>query len=83
MQSLRTDFGDKCRDIDTAISEVRGQGHHTHEMTEGLQRTVDNRPTSISVSYTHLDVYKRQVLNCPGYPKWFRRLSVHFHSSFH
>ena len=48
MQSIRTDFGDKCLDIDTAISEVRGQGQCNQERIEGLQRTVDNRPTSIS-----------------------------------
>ena len=47
LKQVRTDFGKRCRDIDTAVNEVRGQGQHNHE----------------TVSYTHLDVYKRQTLN--------------------
>ena len=39
-------------------------GFHTDEMMVCLILNGDKIPAEKAVSYTHLDVYKRQVLSC-------------------
>ena len=53
MESIRTDFGNKCRDIDTGVSEVRGQGQLNQGKIDDLKRSINNQPTTISSSPTH------------------------------
>ena len=37
VESMRIDFGNKCRDLGTTVSEMQGQGQRNQERIEGLQ----------------------------------------------
>ena len=53
------------------LSRVRGALADVVQPDPALDVPIDwqyGRPTPMPVSYTHLDVYKRQILNDPLYP---------------
>ena len=63
---VRTDFGEKCREIDTAVSEVRGQGQQNKNKIEEIQQreiakireeleVINNRPP-VMTQYQHLSL---------------------------
>ena len=71
----RQDFGEKCREIDTAVSDVRGQGQHNKNKIEEIQKreiakiseeleVINNRPPII-LQYQHMD--NREVINLKQY----------------
>ena len=71
----RQGFGEKCRDIDTAVSEVRGQGQHNRDKIEEIQKReiakireeleiITSRPPMIS-QFQHMD--NREVINFKQY----------------
>ena len=48
VEQLQTDFGNQYRNISAVVNEVQVQGHRNHERIENLQRSVDNRPTTVA-----------------------------------
>ena len=70
-----TDFGEKCREIDTAVNEVRGQGQQNKNRIEEIQQreiakireeleVINNRPP-VMTQYQHMD--NREVINFKQY----------------
>ena len=77
LQQVRTDLGEKCRGIDTAVNEVRGQGQHNREKIEEIQNReitkireeleiINNRPPIIS-QFQHID--NREAINFKSYKR--------------
>ena len=68
-QTCTNDIRMKFRYLDLRRNCVRKNLELRHKMTMEVRRYLDSKgflevETPMSVSYTHLDVYKRQILNC-------------------